>query len=262
MPQVKMTEPVVKAICHGMWSVTPYAKCDIRCHYCCTLAQGDSIPSGESVDSIYAQIMRLPAGDTVIFGAFSDAYPSAEAEYQITRKLLLKLAQAGRPIVIVSKGVTIARDLDVLLQFGEAVLVQVSISTMDDEQSLRIEPGAAPTSERLQVLRQLYDSGVRVEVNALPWIPGISDLERLLDAIPDDVTVNVSPLATTSDLDQKRLFKQVFKREEIIERYIGERERIGPHPQLSWVRPAPVGHHDPLNRYKDKLATDSKGQSR
>lgn len=246
-------EPVIKPICHGMWSVTPYAKCDIRCHYCCTSAQGESRPSREPLERIVAQILQLPEADTVIFGAFSDAYPNAETEHRITRNLLSRLAHSQRSIVIVTKGVTIARDVDILQSFGPRVLVQISISTMDDAQSRRIEPGAAPTSARLQTLHALYASGVRVEVNALPWIPGLSDLQRLLAAIPADVRVNVSPLAATAPDGQQRLLFRKFARDGIVREYLRERARIGPHPQLSWVRPAEIGHHNPLNRFRDPL---------
>lgn len=244
-------EPSLKPICHGMWSVTPYARCDIRCHYCCTQVQGDSVPTAEVVTELVARILALPPGDTVIFGAFSDAYPNAEARSRVTRQLLESLADAGRPVVIVTKGVTLRRDLDVLRRFGNAVLVQISVSTMDDTQSARIEPGAAPSSARLELLRELHDNGIPVEVNALPWIPGMSDLELLLQAIPAEVKVNVSPLATTSEDGSKRLFYQWFERERVVDAYLAEHLRLGHQPQLSWVRPAAVGHHDPLKRFRN-----------
>lgn len=246
-------ESTVKPICHGMWSVTPYAKCDIRCHYCCTSVQGDSRPTREPLDRIVAQILQLPEHDTVIFGAFSDAYPNAEKEHGLTRDLLSMLAQTQRAIVIVTKGVLLVRDLAILQRFGPRLLVQISVSTMDDAHSHRIEPGAAPTSLRLKMLHELYAHGIRVEVNALPWIPGMSDLQQLLKAIPAEVRVNVSPLSTTSSDGQKRLFFRNFTRDEIVREYLQERRRIGPHPQLSWVRPATTGHHNPLNRFRDRI---------
>ncbi|GAB5452540.1 MAG: hypothetical protein Hals2KO_28680 [Halioglobus sp.] len=245
-------QPSLKPICQGMWSVTPYARCDIRCHYCCTQVQGKSLPTTESLATLFDSIMALPASDTVILGAFSDAYPNAELEHGLTRRLLERLADAARPVVIVTKGVALRRDLDVLQRFGEAVLVQLSISTMDDEQAVRIEPGAAPSSERLQLLRELHKKNVPVEVNALPWIPGLSDLEALLLALPEGVKVNVSPLATTSEDGSQRLFYQRFERDEVVSAYLAERQRLLDRPQLSWVRPAASGHHDPLNRFRNQ----------
>ena len=78
-------EPSLQPICHGMWSVTPYARCDIRCHYCCTQVQGDSVATVEPVADLAARILALPPEDTVILGAFSDAYPNAEAQRGVTR---------------------------------------------------------------------------------------------------------------------------------------------------------------------------------
>lgn len=242
-----------------MWSVTPYARCDLRCHYCCTLVQGDSLPTKESPEEIVEQILRYPAGDTIILGAFSDAYPKAEARYKITREILLLLEKASRPIVIVTKGTTIIRDLDILKAMGENVLVQISVASLDDATSRKMEPGVAPASERISMLLQLHREGVPVEVNALPWIPDVSNLEELLQLIPADVLVNVSPLSTPVYSDQRRLLGRIFKDKDVIQRYLAERDRIGPHPQLSWVRPAETGQHDPMNRLK-ATTTASKGE--
>jgi len=243
-------DPVLRPICPAMWSVTPYERCDLRCIYCCTLAQGDSEPSKHSVDRIWKGIKKIPVDDTLIFGAFSDAYPRAESEHRLTRELLRRLVDSERLVYIVTKGVGVLDDLDVLRQLGRRVLVQMSISTMDDEKSLQIEPGAAATSERLQVLWQLYEAGVPVEVNALPWIPGVSDIGRLVAAIPTDVTVTVSPLATRLERSDRRLMRQRFEREDIVRLYLEEKERIGPNPQLSWIKPAPQGHHHPMHRFE------------
>ena len=244
-------DPVVRPIRNTMWSITPYERCDLRCLYCCTLAQGDSEPSEHSVDRIWDSIQRIPVGHTVIFGAFSDAYPNAEADHRITRELLSRLVDSGRLIYIVTKGVDILRDLDVLKQIGNKLLVQISISTMDDEKSLQIEPGAAPTSQRLAVLHQLHREGIIVEVNALPWIPGVSDIESLVAAIPPDVKVTVSPLATRLDRSDRRLMGRSLERADIIRLYLEEKDRLGTSGQLSWIKPVEEGHHNPMYRFGD-----------
>lgn len=240
--------PEVNPICNSMWSVTPYAHCDIRCHYCCTLAQGPSVPPAEEIDRIVAEILGLPEADTVIFGAFSDAYPNAEAEHGVTRALLVAMAAASRTVVIATKGTLVLRDLDVLRRYGSELLVQMSVSTLDDAASVAMEPGAAPSSERLDALRQLHQAGVPVEVNALPWIPGVSDLNGLLRVLPNDIRVRVSPLATPIGLDRRNLLGRSFTRSEIVNSYLQEYERLGSNPQISWVAPAPTGHHNPIRR--------------
>lgn len=246
----------VKPICNRMWSVTPYAKCDLKCLYCCTLVQGESAPTQTPANEIFEQIMALPSEDTVIFGAFSDAYPNAEATHGITRAILAKLAHVGRPVTIVTKGTTLLRDMDLLKKLEQKVLVQISIATLDDSTALQMEPGAPSISERLDMLWQLHTAGVRIEVNALPWIPGISDLAGLVSAIPDGTQVNVAPLAPTSERNHQRLLGRVYARDEIISAYLEERARLSRYSQLSWVRPAKEGHHHPMNRFdKEKRQT-------
>lgn len=249
-PEVKL-ESVVAPLCHGMWSINPYFQCDIRCHYCCTLAQGDSVPPADSPQHILQQILALPAHDTVIFGACSDAYPNAEAEHRITRYLLDALADTGRRIYIVTKGVDVLADIDVLQRFGNRVMVQVSISTLNDTTAQVIEPGARSSSQRLTTVHTLFDAGIPVEVNAAPWIPGESDLEALLAALPAGTQVVVSPLATRMDRSTRRLLGRTFHRDEVIRAYLAERERLSACSQLSWVKPAAVGHHNPMYRFDD-----------
>ena len=251
MGQNIQLDPVVRPIRNTMWSITPYEKCDLRCLYCCTLAQGESVPSEHSVDRIWDSIKQIPISDTIIFGAFSDAYPNAENDHRITRELISRLVDSERLLYVVTKGVGILRDLDILKQLGSRLLVQISISTMDDETSLRLEPGAAPTSERLSVLHQLHREGILVEVNALPWIPGVSDIECLVDAIPPDVKVTVSPLGTRLDRSDRRLMGRSMHRDEIIRLYLEEKDRLVSNPQLSWLKPAKQGHHNPMHRFGD-----------
>ena len=75
------------SICKGMWSITPYARCDFRCVYCITSAQGESEPlPGLDRAAIDAVLGAVPADDLLIFGAFSDAYPSVEREMGVIAK--------------------------------------------------------------------------------------------------------------------------------------------------------------------------------
>lgn len=240
---------VVDQICGNMWSVTPYRGCDIRCTYCCTNAQGRSEPAALPAPDIAAAIEELGADATLIFGAFSDAYPNAEEEHAVTREVLARVLAAGQSVVIVTKGGTIRRDVDLLAAHPGSVTVQISISTLDRESAAAIEPGSPPPAERLALVADLHAAGVRVEVNALPWIPGFSDLEALVAAIPDGVKVTTSPLALRPADDTRSLLGLTWQRSDVVEPYLEERDRLRHLSQISWVRPQAEGHHHPLARF-------------
>ena len=72
---------IINPICHAMWSLTPYDKCDFRCVYCCTRVQGTSkpiVPVAEFIDTLQRELDAIPADDLLIVGAFCDAYPYLE----------------------------------------------------------------------------------------------------------------------------------------------------------------------------------------
>lgn len=89
------------------------------------------------------------------------------------------------------------RDLD-LLQGRPNVRLGITVTTQDDRLARLFEPGAAPPSERLRVLRAAREQGVRTFIFLGPLLPGISDrgegLRRLFraaaEANPDFLLVD------------------------------------------------------------------------
>jgi DNA repair photolyase len=227
-------------ICPTMWSVTPYWQCDLRCVYCCTDAQGPSAPLlalAEAEAETDRMLDTIPVDELLIFGAFSDAYPNAEAEHGLTRRILEQVIDHGQRFSIVTKGTTILRDLDLLRRAPTDTVVQISICSTDDAAVARLDPGAASATERFAVIDALADAGIRVELNALPYIPDVSDLDEMFARLPDGVTAVVSPLSF-GDRDHRRLLGTTWTRERVWERYRAEYQRLGHLDHVSWVRPS------------------------
>jgi len=240
-------------ICHAMWSLTPYLECDYRCVYCCTRVQGKSVlpgPAAELLEQLRAQLASIAFSDLIIIGAFSDGYPSVEAQVGFTREVVAELVQQGRRFVIVTKGTSVLRDVDLLAAAPRGrCLVQISLSSLDDDVLRRIDPGAPPGSERMKVLRALRGAGIRVNVNALPWIPGVTETGEIIRRTPSDVGIIFSPLACGRERDSINLLGRRYGREEIWAAYLAEYERYGRVPNTSWVKPSqPPTENDPLYR--------------
>ncbi len=250
-------------ICAGMWSVTPYARCDFRCRYCCTSVQGESEPIAgiEGDAAVLAAIRAVPSEDLLILGAFSDAYPSVEPDLGITRRVLEAMVRLGRRVTIVTKGATVLRDVDLLQEVGDRALVQISICATDDEILRQIDPGAPSGTRRFEVLRELHVAGVAVELNALPWIPGVSDTAGLLARLPDGVRANFAPLATGGE--ELRLLRHRFRRSEVWAAYLNEYRRFGHLEQTSWIRPSPPPNENhPLFRLPRLAGASGKTRQR
>ena len=225
-----------------MWSVTPYALCDHRCVYCITGVQGVSAPIMSAGDTRHATrrfVRSAPADALYLLGAFSDAYPNVEAETGLTRAVLEELVAAGARVTIITKGTTVLRDVDLLVQDGDRIQVQVSLCTLDEEALARLDVGAPTGAARLAVVDALLGAGLRVGVNALPWIPGVTDTGALIDAVDPAAEIVFSPLAFGENRDSMRLLGREYRRPDVWLAYDDAYRAFGHVPNTSWVRPSP-----------------------
>ncbi|MGH9024772.1 MAG: radical SAM protein [Acidimicrobiia bacterium] len=226
------------------WCVTPYRLCDYRCVYCCTGAQGESIPvmsAAEAVDETRRRLREIPQPRYMILGAFSDAYPSVEGTHGITRAIVEELVRAGQKFGIVTKGESVLRDLDLLLAHGGRAFVQVSICSVDDAVLRKLDPGAPSGTARFAVIDELHRAGVRTGLNILPWIPDVTDTVALIARVPVDVEVTLGAWSFGKENTARRLLGRVFTRDEVVRRYLDEYRRLGHIQNTSWVRPPPPG---------------------
>jgi DNA repair photolyase len=181
------------------WSLNPYMGCVHRCTFCYVRAfearadrpsddrYGTSIRVKTNVVEVLRAELARPSweGDGIAIGAATDPYQPAEGRYRLTRGCLEVLAEARNPFSIITRGPMILRDLEVLQEASRRADVSVtfSVPTLDREVWARTEPGTAPPEQRLRVLKQLVDGGVRASVGMAPILPGISDRPEQLEAV-------------------------------------------------------------------------------
>ncbi len=236
----------------GMWSLTPYDKCEFRCLYCVTRVQGTSKLSVEAtalLPELRTRLDGVPDEELVIIGAFSDGYPPVEADVGITRQIVEELIGRERRFVIVTKGRTVLRDIDLFARVRDRCKIQISISSVNDDVLRRLDPGAPSASERFAILRTLHDAGIEVNLNALPWIPGVSETAELIARVPSDVEIIFSPLCMGRGRDSLTLLGTTYERDDVNARYMAEYARYGHVPNTSWVKPSPPPtENDPMYR--------------
>ncbi len=224
------------------WVLNTYAGCDLRCRYCITAAQGSSWPRvprsemrvrlGDELDALADQCGLPPQ---LGVGAFADVYPNVEVRYGVTRPAVEVLVERGIAFTLVTKGATVLRDADILSSNRRAH-VQVSLCSINDQTVARLDPGAPSASERLRVIHALRDAGVRVRVQASPWIPGASDVAALLDRLEPGIPVTVTPLRIPAHVEPFAT-AQGLTQASVNEAFQREYERVGPRPHLVWSRP-------------------------
>jgi len=120
-------------------------------------------------------------------GSMSDPYLHLEEELKLTRQCLEIIDKYGFGAAIQTKSDRILRDLDLLKSIHQRskCVVQMTLTTFDDELCKILEPGVCPTSRRAEVLYQLRDEGIPTIVWISPILPFINDTKENLQGLLD-----------------------------------------------------------------------------
>ena len=109
----------------------------------------------------------------------TDCYQPIERKLQLTRKCLAVLAEFRNPVTIITKNHLVTRDIDLLRELAahDAVVVYLSINSLDSELARKLEPRAASPKMRFSAVEALAKAGVPVGVLVAPVIPALNDHE-------------------------------------------------------------------------------------
>lgn len=120
-------------------------------------------------------------------GAMTDPYIPLEMEIGNVRKALQLIYEYGFGFTVITKSDRILRDLDLLQKINEKTkcVVQMTLTTYDEDLCRKIEPNVSTTRERFAVLKQLRDAGIPTVVWLTPILPFINDTEDNISGITD-----------------------------------------------------------------------------
>ena len=123
-------------------------------------------------------------------GSMTDPYIPAELKLGNVRKALLLLHEYGFGFTVITKSDRILRDLDLLQKINERAkcVVQMTLTTHDEDLCKKLEPNVSTTAERLNVLLRLRDAGIPTVVWLCPILPFINDTEENIARILDCCT--------------------------------------------------------------------------
>ncbi len=180
-------------------SINPYRGCEHGCIYCyarpshayLNLSPGLDFETKlfykEHAAELLEKELRKPgySCQPIALGANTDPYQPIERTLEITRSLLTVLQRFRQPVIIITKGTLITRDLAILADMATQGLarVMVSVTTLDDGLKRILEPRTPNGRSRLRVIQQLAAACIPVGVLTAPIIPMVNDaeLERMLE---------------------------------------------------------------------------------
>lgn len=184
-------------------SVNPYRGCEHGCVYCFARPSHAYLDLSPGLDFETRLFAKTNAAERlrhalsrpgyvpspITLGINTDAYQPIERRYGVTRHCLEVLAETRHPVSLVTKSALVLRDLDLLAPMAAQGLatVHLSVTTLDNALSARLEPRAAAPHTRLKTIRALHEAGVPVGVLVAPVIPMVTDhdLEAILEAARD-----------------------------------------------------------------------------
>ena len=118
-------------------------------------------------------------------GAMSDLYKHCEEKLGLTRRCLEIILKNGFGAAIQTKSDRILRDIDLLSEINRSAkcVVQMTLTTYDDDLCRILEPNVCNTKRRIEVLEEMRKRGIPTVVWLTPILPFINDTEDNITAI-------------------------------------------------------------------------------
>lgn len=118
-------------------------------------------------------------------GAMCDPYMHCEKELKITRRCLEIIEKHGFGISLLTKSDGVLRDLDIIKRINEKskFVLQMTLTTFDEELCRIVEPNVCTTYRRFQVLKEFKKNNIPTIVWLAPLLPYINDTEENLIGI-------------------------------------------------------------------------------
>jgi DNA repair photolyase len=187
-----------------MYSMNPYAGCEHGCIYCYArntheywgYSAGTDFESKiivkKNAPALLRKFLMNPKWECVPIGLSgnTDCYQPAEKKYKLTRGLLEVCNEFNQPVGMITKNAGMLRDKDLIQEMAKKNLVSilVSITSLDEDLRQKMEPRTTTAKQRLRIIRELSQLGVRAGVMLGPMIPGLNEheMQRIMKEATDN----------------------------------------------------------------------------
>lgn len=185
----------VKAILSPHNGMNIYRGCTHGCIYCDSRSKcynmehdfEDIEVKSNAVELLESALRKKRKKCMIGTGAMCDPYMHIEIDLKQTRKCIEIIDEYGFGLSIQTKSSRILRDLELLKSINRKskCVVQMTLTTYDDDLCKIIEPAVSTTRERFEVLQIMRDNGIPTVVWLDPVLPYINDTEENLRGILD-----------------------------------------------------------------------------
>jgi DNA repair photolyase len=182
--------PGGKAREYSPLAINIYKGCDHGCEYCYVTPMmtrfndkyvHENVAERENyINALQKEATKKQKCEQVLLSFTTDPYNKLDDELELTRKTLDILQRNKIPTAILTKGGYRAlRDMDIIEKFGKNIKVGASLTFYDEMKSAKIEPHAALPMERLDMLRQFHNNGIKTWASLEPVIDPAETMELI-----------------------------------------------------------------------------------
>lgn len=190
-----MHEVTVKGILSAKNGMNIYRGCSHGCIYCDSRSrcyqfnhEFEDIEVKTNAAKLLEDALRKKKHKCMIgTGAMSDPYMHIEQKLGNMRKCLKIIEKYGFGVTVLTKSPKILRDMDLLKKINEKAkcVVQMTLTTYDEDLCRIIEPNVETTYERFKALEVFRDNGIPTVVWFCPILPFINDTAENIKGILD-----------------------------------------------------------------------------
>lgn len=185
----------VKSILSAKNGMNIYRGCSHGCIYCDSRSKCynmshafEDIEVKENAIELLEESLRKKRHKCMIgTGSMTDPYIPLEEDIKYTRKCLEVIDKYGFGATVITKSSRVLRDKDLLKSINEKskAVVQMTMTTFDEDLCKILEPNVSTTRERFETLEILSQNNIPTVVWLSPILPYINDTEENLLCIMD-----------------------------------------------------------------------------
>lgn len=170
-----------------------YRGCSHGCIYCDSRSKCyhikhdfDDIEIKENAIELLENALKRKRKKCILgIGSMTEPYIPLEIKICNVRKALKLANQYGFGFTLITKSDSVLHDLDLLKSINDKTkcVVQMTLTTYDEDLCKKLEPNVSSTKERVEALKELNKAGISTVVWLCPILPFINDTEENIRGI-------------------------------------------------------------------------------
>ncbi len=178
----------VKGILSSKNGMNLFRGCTHGCIYCDSRSKCyqmkhnfEDVEIKENAISLLEEVLKRKRKKCMIgLGSMSDPYIPQELKLNYTRKALELISKYNFGATLITKSANVLRDADLFCDINSKAkcVIQMTLTTYDEQLCKMIEPNVSTIKERFDALKILHDKKIPTVVWLTPILPFINDTEE------------------------------------------------------------------------------------